>query len=109
MSKVSLISEYILMKNDINSSFPIVSSNIQFTGEMASGSALYINAATIAIVGQGGMKDLKRSSGGNYRIVSIAGASAKVHLENLKIMNGYVSSSIFVVQKMWKILTSVWF
>ena len=61
---------------------------------MRSSSALYIDSATIAIVGQGGMKELKRASGGNYGIFSIS--SSKVHLENLKIMNGYVSIHINV-------------
>ena len=61
---------------------------------MQSSSALYIGSATIAIVGQGGMKELKRASGGNCRIFEIT--LSKVHLENLKIMNGYVSIHIFV-------------
>ena len=68
---------------------------------MQSLSALYIDSATIAIVGQGGMKELKgQGSSGNYRIFYIKGSSSKVHLENLKITNGYVSNSIFIVQCM---------
>ena len=64
---------------------------------MQSYSALYIDSATIAIVGQGGMKELKgQGQSGDYRIFFIAGSS-KVHLENLKIMNGYVSIHIFVL------------
>ena len=60
-------------------------------------SALYINSATIAIVGQGAMKELKgQGQSGNYRIFYITGSSSNVHLENLKIMNGYVSIHIFV-------------
>ena len=61
---------------------------------MQSYSALYINSATIAIVGQGGMKELKgQGQSGNYGIFWIR--SSKVHLENLKIMNGYVSMNCF--------------
>eukprot|EP00948_MAST-09A_sp_MAST-9A-sp1_P001431 g1431.t1 len=67
-----------------------VSQNISFSGTMQSSSALVIDSATIAIVGQGGMKELKgQGSSGNYRIFSIRGSSSKVHLEKLKIMNGY--------------------
>ena len=65
---------------------------------MAQESALYIDSATIAIVGQGGMKELKgQGQSGHYRIFWIEGSSSKVHLENLKITNGYVSNSIFVL------------
>eukprot|EP00948_MAST-09A_sp_MAST-9A-sp1_P001192 g1192.t1 len=79
--------------NGGTSSYVKVSSNIQFTGAMASDSALKISGATIAIVGEGGMKELKgQRQSGNYRIVWIEGRSAKVHLESLKMMNGYVSS-----------------
>ena len=68
---------------------------------MQGSSALYINSATIAIVGQGGMKELKgQGQSGNYRIFYITGSSSNVHLENLKITNGYVSNSIFIVQNM---------
>ena len=68
---------------------------------MQSDSALYINSATIAIVGQGAMKELKgQGQSGNYRIFDITGSSSKIHLENLKIMDGYVSNSIFIVQCM---------
>ena len=64
---------------------------------MQSYSALYISSATIAIVGQGGMKELKgQGSSGNNRIFWIEGSSSKVHLENLKITNGYVSIHIFL-------------
>eukprot|EP00948_MAST-09A_sp_MAST-9A-sp1_P000926 g926.t1 len=59
--------------------------NIQFSGAMQSFSALYIRLATIAIVGQEGMKELKgQESSGIFHITS-----SKVHLENLKITNGY--------------------
>ena len=59
-------------------------------------SALYIDSATIAIVGQAGMKELKgQGSSGKYRIFYIT--LSNVHLENLKIMNGYVSIHIFVL------------
>ena len=62
---------------------------------MQSYSALYIDSATIAIVGQGAMKELKgQGQSGNYRIFWITGSSSKIHLENLKIMDGYVSNSI---------------
>ena len=64
---------------------------------MQSSSALYIRLATIAIVGQGGMKELKgQGSSGDYHIFYIGGSS-KVHLETLKIVNGHVSMNIFVL------------
>eukprot|EP00948_MAST-09A_sp_MAST-9A-sp1_P003674 g3674.t1 len=75
--------------NGGTSTYVQVSQNISFSGEMQSDSALYISSATIAIVGQGGMKELKRSSGGDYRIFYITGSSSKVYLENLTIANGY--------------------
>ena len=63
---------------------------------MQSESALYIDSATIAIVGQGAMKELKgQGQSGKYRIFYITGSSSNVHLENLKIMNGYVSMNCF--------------
>eukprot|EP00948_MAST-09A_sp_MAST-9A-sp1_P001445 g1445.t1 len=75
--------------------------NIQFSGAMQTDSALYIDSATIAIVGQGEMKELKgQGQSGNYRILAIAESSSKFHLENLKITNGFVSNSIFIVQNM---------
>eukprot|EP00948_MAST-09A_sp_MAST-9A-sp1_P003286 g3286.t1 len=77
--------------NNGTSSYVQVSQNIQFFGAIQSNSALYISSATIAIVGQGTMKTLTRSSGGDYRIFYITGSSSKVHLENLKITNGYTN------------------
>eukprot|EP00948_MAST-09A_sp_MAST-9A-sp1_P000705 g705.t1 len=80
--------------NGGTSSYVQILQNITFTEAMQDNSALYIVEATIAIIGQGGMKELKRqgSSGNFYRIFWISGSSSKVHLENLKIANGGLGS-----------------
>eukprot|EP00948_MAST-09A_sp_MAST-9A-sp1_P000216 g216.t1 len=88
-SESSLRSAVTAANNRGPSSYVEVTGNIQFTGAMQDDSALFIDAATIAIVGQGGMKELKgQGQSGNYRIFYMKDF-ANVHLENLKIMDGY--------------------
>ena len=65
--------------------------HIQFSGGFRSGwsSALWIKGKLSIYGGVSGTKtELKRSSGGDYRILGIAGGT--VHLQNLKITNGKV-------------------
>eukprot|EP00948_MAST-09A_sp_MAST-9A-sp1_P001695 g1695.t1 len=85
------------------SSFIKISTDISLSSG-ALGSALKIDTlsnadAVVAIVGQGGMKELRgEGSSGDFRIFYITGATSKVYFENLTITKGGIN---FVWQSGW--------